>query len=141
MRPRRAFRMAVWLTLCATASAPAQPLPANTADAALQTEIRAARERLQKDAPELAPEQLDRRAAFLARSNHLARLLVQLLERPDYTGALQVLEEFPGDPDDLKVYGESLLIRALDQNQTALLEALLKRGADPDLPGQGGAGR
>lgn len=128
----------MWLALCATAGAPAQP-PVSLADrAAPEAEIRAVRERLQKEQPNLAPEELDRCAAFLARSNHLARLLVQVLERPDFTGALQLLEEFPGSLDELKVFGEPPLFRAIEHDQAALLEALLKRGANPNLPGREG---
>lgn len=134
MRLGRVFRLAVSLALGATTSALAQPPSPEAPDAGLEAQIRLARERLQQQRPNLAPEQPDRSAAEPGRANHLERLLTRALEQMDFTGALQLLEEFPGNLNDLRVNGQPPIFPALAHDQPALLEALLKRGADPNQP-------
>ncbi len=121
--------LAVWF---AWALLPSGLTAQNADEPVPKAEIRAVREQLQRQQPDLGPAELDQRAAFLARSNHLARQLVGSLERSDIPAALRLLESFPGDPDQLRVFGQPALFYALDRNQPELLDALLRRGADPN---------
>jgi ankyrin repeat protein len=103
-------------------------------DQQFTNDLQNARARLRSQQPALATNEVERLANIEARSNRLAQIIPELLFQPspDFTNAAALLEEFPGNINDLTRYGYPLLFRVVDEDKMDLFRFLLAQKADPD---------